>query len=56
MQILYLKHHDNVYKLNKLSMAKKLTKFTKSWFLQSEQTYPTVQTVTDNAVKYEHTL
>ena len=29
-------------------MDKKLTKSTKIWFLQNEQTYPTVQSVTDN--------
>ena len=38
-------------------MDKKLTKSTKFDFhARSEQTYPTVQTVTDNTVKHKHTL
>ena len=34
-------------------MDEKLTKSTK---IQNEQTYPTLQTVTDNAIKHKHTL
>ena len=37
-------------------MDKKLMKSTKIWFLRNEQTYPTVQTVTDNTIKHKHTL
>ena len=31
-------------------------KLTKSLSRQNEQTYPTVQTVTDNTTKHKHTL
>ena len=37
-------------------MDKKLTKSMKILSLQNEQTYPTVQTVTDSIIKYKHTL
>ena len=37
-------------------MDKKLTKSTKISTLRNEQTYSTVQTVTDNTIKHEHTL
>ena len=37
-------------------MDKKLTKSTKVWSLRNEQTYPTVQTVTDNTIKHKHAL
>ena len=37
-------------------MDKKLTKSTKIGSLRNEQTYPTVQTVTDNTIKQKHTL
>ena len=50
LQILYLKHHDNIYKTLENIMDKKLTKSTKIWFPQNEQTYPTVQIVTDNTI------
>ena len=33
-----------------------LTKSVKILFPRSEQTYPTVQTVTDNTIKHKHTL
>ena len=31
-------------------MDKELTKYTKIWSPQTKQTYPTVQTVTDNTI------
>ena len=31
-------------------------KLTKSMTPQNEQTYPTVQTITDNATEHKHTL
>ena len=34
-------------------MDKKLTKSTKNWSLWNEQTYPTIQTVTDNTIKHK---
>ena len=37
-------------------MNKKVTKSTKIWTLRNKQTYPTVQTVTDNTITYKHTL
>ena len=51
LPILYLKHH--VYKTSYIIMDKKLTKSTKIWSLRNEQTYPTVQTVTDNIIKHK---
>ena len=52
--MLFLKHH--VYKTSEIIMDKKLTKYTKIWSPQKKQTYPTVQTVTDNTIKHKHTL
>ena len=49
LQIIYLKHHDNVYKTSSIVMDKKPWKFY-------EQTYPTVQTETDNNINHRHTL
>ena len=37
-------------------MDKKLTQSTKILPPRNEQTYPTVQTVTDNTTKHKHTL
>ena len=37
-------------------MDKKLTKYTKIWFPQNKQTYPTVQTVTDNTIKQTYLI
>ena len=37
-------------------MDKKLTKSTKIWSPQNKQTYPTVQTVTDNTIKHKKYL
>ena len=37
-------------------MDKKLTKSTKILSLRNKQTYPTVQTVTDNIITHKHTL
>ena len=37
-------------------MDKKLTKSTKYDAHKNEQTYSTVQTVTDNTIKHKHTL
>ena len=34
-------------------MDKKLTKSTKIWSPQNEQTYLTVQTITDNTIKHK---
>ena len=37
-------------------MDKKLTKCTKTWSPQNMHTYPTLQTIIDNAIKHKHTL
>ena len=37
-------------------MDKKLTKSIKFDLYENELTYPTVQTATDNTIKYKHTL
>ena len=47
LQKLYLKHH--VYKLSWISNLTKSTKFDS----HKKQTYPTVQTVTENTIKHK---
>ena len=48
--MLYFKHHNNEYKTLSIIMDKKVRT------LHNKQTYPTVQTVTDNTITYKHTL
>ena len=43
-------------KLHYIIMDKKLTNFMKIWSLQNKQTYPSLQTFTDNTVTHKHTL
>ena len=52
--MLCLKHH--VYKTSQVIMDKKLTKYMKILSPQNIQTYSTVQTITDNTIKHQHTL
>ena len=44
------------YNQVKIIMDKKLTKSTKIQSPHNKQTYPTVQTVTDNTIKHKNTL
>ena len=37
-------------------MDKKLTKYMEILSPQNKQTYPTVQTITNNTIKHKHTL
>ena len=51
-----LKHHNNEYKTSWIILDKKVTESAKIRTLRNKQTYPTVQTVTENTITYKHTL